>query len=62
MMGDIPITFMGEIFGESYRVSETTVFQHEQLPTGGLKRSNSQLMLALADTGDDEKEEQVTYA
>lgn len=52
-MPDIPITFMGEIDGEVYKVGQAhTVFQHEQADTsasnpGELKRSNSQIMMAL---------------
>jgi starch synthase len=44
-MPDIPITFMGEIDGEVYRIGTTQVFQHEMQETsgatGGLKRTNS---------------------
>lgn len=53
-MPDQPITFMGEIDGEIYKVGGdvTTLFQHDQkdlAKTGNepLKRSNSQLMMAL---------------
>jgi len=53
-MPDIPITFMGEIDGEVYRVGTTQMFQHEQQQTSakGLKRSNSQLMIALTQKDD----------
>jgi hypothetical protein len=50
-MPDVPITFMGEIDGEVYRIETTKVFQHEQQATiveqRGLKKTNSQIMLAL---------------
>jgi hypothetical protein len=50
-MPDVPITFMGEIDGEVYRIETTKVFQHEQHETkvagGGLKKTSSQIMLAL---------------
>lgn len=49
-MPDVPITFMGEIDGDVYRLETTKVFQHEMqdVKAGGLKRTNSQLMLMLA--------------
>lgn len=49
-LSDIPITFMNEIKGEVYRIGKGQIFQHEQTDTivgGGLKRTNSQLMLAM---------------
>jgi hypothetical protein len=52
-MQDVPITFMGEIDGEVYRVETTKVFQHEQHEVknaGGIKRTNSQVMMALQNT------------
>lgn len=54
-MPDIPITFMGELDGEVYRVGMTqTVFQHDQADISNqnpneLKRTNSQIMKALND-------------
>ena len=47
---DVPITFMGEVDGEVYRLGSTAVFQAEKIESRqgqGLKRSNSQIMLAL---------------
>ena len=41
---------MNEIKGEVYRIGKGQIFQHEQTDTivgGGLKRTNSQLMLAM---------------
>jgi hypothetical protein len=41
---------MGEIDGEVYRLETTKVFQHEQQETkvsGGIKKTSSQIMLAL---------------
>ena len=56
-MSDVPITFMGEIDGDIYKVGQTqTVFQTDQAEVrevvnsgqpGELKRSNSQIMRAL---------------
>lgn len=49
-MPDVPITFMGEIDGEVYRIEQTQVFQHEMQEakgSSGLKRTNSQLMMML---------------
>lgn len=56
-MPDIPITFMGEIDGEVYRMKTTSVFQHEMqeekpvnvspLAGGTLKRTNSQLKMLM---------------
>lgn len=42
-MPDIPISFMGEIDGEVFRIGTTQLFQHEQqvVNKSGLKRSNS---------------------
>ena len=62
-MQDVPITFMGEIDGDVYRIETTKVFQHEQqdIKQGGLKRTNSQIMLALKNDGvKDEGEYQLT--
>lgn len=59
-MPDQPITLMGELDGEIYRVGEQrTVFQHEQAELGGgaqseLKRTNSQIMRALHGVDDEE--------
>lgn len=55
-MPDVPITFMGEIDGEVYRIETTKVFQHEMQEAttsgSGLKRTNSQLMMMLKDNQD----------
>ena len=64
-MPDQPITLMGELDGEIYRVGEQrTVFQHEQAELGGtqseLKRTNSQIMRALQADDEDEKESDTT--
>lgn len=54
-MPDLPITFMGELEGEVYKVGEVaTVFQQDQASTsahnpGELRRTNSQIMRALKD-------------
>lgn len=54
-MTDVPITFMGELDGEVYRVGmQQTVFQHDQADISNqnpneLKRTNSQIMKALND-------------
>ena len=54
-MPDIPITFMGELEGQIYKVGEVaTVFQQEQADTSignpnELRRTNSQIMRALKD-------------
>jgi len=48
---DIPITFMGEVDGEVMRIGQTHVYQTEKkdVKSGtGMKKSGSQLMLALA--------------
>jgi hypothetical protein len=46
---------MGEIDGDVYRIETTKVFQHEQQETktasSGLKRTNSQIMMALQNEG-----------
>lgn len=47
---------MGEVEGEIYRLEQTSVFQTEQKDTpeeasGTIKRSNSQIRLALARSG-----------
>ncbi len=55
-MSDIPMTFMGEIDGDVFRIGTTQVFQHEQIQSKqGLKRSNSQIMMALQ-RGEDPEE------
>jgi len=51
-MPDIPITFMGELDGQVYKVGQQqTVFQHDQADLAKapneLKRTNSQIMRAL---------------
>jgi len=53
-MPDIPITFMGELDGQVYKVGQQqTVFQHDQADLAKapneLKRTNSQIMRALQD-------------
>lgn len=53
-MPDIPITFNSELDGEIYKVGQQqTVFQHEQAEieqsSSELKRTNSQIMKALAE-------------
>ena len=60
-MYDIPITFMGEIDGEVFRIGQTQLFQHEQTPAAskGLKRSNSQIMMALGKADEEEEEKKV---
>lgn len=69
-MPDQPITLMGELDGEVFRVGEQrSLFQHEQSDLGaaaetegGMKRSNSMIMRALAakkmeeDDGEESKE------
>jgi len=47
---DVPITFMGEIDGDVYKLGSSKVFQTEQAEArgGGLKRTSSQIALALA--------------
>ena len=56
-MQDIPITFMGEIDGEVYRIGAVSqVYQHEQVPSKGLKRSNSLIMMALNKNDEDDDE------
>ena len=53
-MPDVPITFMGELDGDVYKVGQaSTVFQHQQSSqiqseVGQLKRTNSQILMALA--------------
>ena len=50
-MPDVPITFMGELDGDVYKVGEaSTVFQHQQQvrESGQLKRTNSQILMALS--------------
>lgn len=52
-MPDVPITFMGELDGDVYKVGQQqTVFQHEQQASvsepGQLKRTNSQILMALS--------------
>jgi len=48
---DVPITFMGELDGEIYRIKQSSVFQtekYEVLLEKGVKRVNSRLLLTLA--------------
>jgi starch synthase len=48
---DVPITFMGELDGEIYRIKQSSVFQtekYEVLQEKGVKRVNSRLLLTLA--------------
>ena len=56
---DVPITFMGEVNGEVYRLgSQMSMYQAEkaQIKTGSnMKRTNSQILRALAG-GEDEEE------
>ena len=47
LLSDIPITFMDEMNGQVYRVSTTSIFQHQPLPTTTLKRSNSRLLQSM---------------
>jgi len=63
-MPDIPITFMNEIEGEVYNISQTNIYQHEMSEIqrnqevqmgGGLKRTDSKILLALGKKDEDEQ-------
>lgn len=59
LMPDIPMTFMGEIYGHAYRRNTTSVYQAKPMPKKQLHRAKSQLHIALdeQDPEDIEKEE-----
>ena len=46
-MPDIPMTFMGEIKGDVYRKSVTSIYQAKSLPRSNIRRPKSQLHLAM---------------
>jgi len=56
MMPDIPMTFMGEIYGQVYRRNITSVYQAKPMPKQSIQRPKSQLHLAMEEN-DKEGEE-----
>lgn len=59
-MPDIPMTFMGEIFGHVFRKNTTNVYQAQTLPKAQLQRAKSQLRIAMEEHDQYEEDPQVT--
>eukprot|EP01022_Parablepharisma_sp_SALTPOND_P008190 TRINITY_DN135350_c2_g1_i1.p1 TRINITY_DN135350_c2_g1~~TRINITY_DN135350_c2_g1_i1.p1 ORF type:complete len:1045 (+),score=80.36 TRINITY_DN135350_c2_g1_i1:2070-5204(+) len=55
-MPDIPMTFMGEIYGQVYRRNIASVYQAKPLPRQSIQRPKSQLHLAMEEGGEAEEE------
>ena len=65
-MPDAPMTFMNEADGMVLNITTETIFQHRQSRAtnegpglgGGMKRSNSRILMALAGGEDDDDDEE----